>query len=405
MSASSALPKRAQGQQATGKVGLYANVGRELLHYEVDVDSAALSKRDSIELPANVQYAWPHVSGRYLYVASASGAEPGKPAENHLTAVRLDPATGDMALHGASVRLPVRPIHLTTDINSEHILVAFNKPSGVRVFRVNEDCTIGGEIREPGVTDGGIYAHQIRITPDNRHAILVTRGISTTATTPEAPGALKMFDYRDGVLSNEASVAPNGNGLGFGPRHLDFHPGKPWVYVSLERQSKMFMYRLNDGRIEPEAAYIQETLENTDHLKDPRQLAGTVHVHPNGRFVYGANRADGKLEFKGKQVLRGGENNIVVYAIDQTTGAHKPIQFADTKKVYARTFHIDPSGRMMIAQHNLPVYFRYGDDVRLVPAGLTVFRIGEDGKLTFVRVYDIDVGKEMMFWMGMVART
>jgi hypothetical protein len=33
---------------------------------------------------------------------------------------------------------------------------------------------------------------------------------------------------------------------------------------------------------------------------------------------------------------------------------------------------------------------------------LTVFRIGDDGKLTFVRGYDIDVGDKLMFWMGMV---
>jgi hypothetical protein len=36
-------------------------------------------------------------------------------------------------------------------------------------------------------------------------------------------------------------------------------------------------------------------------------------------------------------------------------------------------------------------------------AGLSVFRIGDDGKLTFVRKYDIEVGDKTMFWMGMVS--
>jgi 6-phosphogluconolactonase len=31
-----------------------------------------------------------------------------------------------------------------------------------------------------------------------------------------------------------------------------------------------------------------------------------------------------------------------------------------------------------------------------------VFRIGDDGKLAFVRKYDVDVGNNTMFWMGMV---
>jgi 6-phosphogluconolactonase len=45
---------------------------------------------------------------------------------------------------------------------------------------------------------------------------------------------------------------------------------------------------------------------------------------------------------------------------------------------------------------------REGDAITTVPAGLSVFRVGDDGKLTFVRKYDIDVRDKTMFWMGMV---
>jgi hypothetical protein len=37
-----------------------------------------------------------------------------------------------------------------------------------------------------------------------------------------------------------------------------------------------------------------------------------------------------------------------------------------------------------------------------VPAGLSVFLMGADGKLTFARTYDVDVGDMSMWWMGMV---
>ena len=115
-----------------------------------------------------------------------------------------------------------------------------------------------------------------------------------------------------------------------------------------------------------------------------------------------ANRADGTVDFKGKKVFRGGENTIAVFAIDQTTGEPKAIQHMDTRKVYPRTFHIDPSGKMLVAQHNLPVNFRDGEDVRPVAAGMTTFRIGDDGKLTYANTYDVEVGDQTMFWMGMV---
>jgi 6-phosphogluconolactonase (cycloisomerase 2 family) len=393
--ASVTAPVVASARRSDGGVALYANVGSELVHFDVNVPSAELMQRGSITLPAGVQYAWPHASGRCLYVVSSNWA-----SRHFLTALSINPRSGELSSHGESVALPVRPINVTTDVPSECILVAFSVPSGVRVYRVNHDLTIGIEIAQPGVTDGGIFAHQIRVTPDNRHAILVTRGNSATPESPEDPGALKVFDYRHGVLSNEASIAPD-TGLGFGPRHLDFHPRRPWVYVSLERESRLYTYRLEKGRLAPDPAFRTATVSDPEHVT-ARQLAGTIHVHPNGRCVYVANRADGTVDFNGKRVFAGGENSIAVFAIDQITGEPTAIQFIDTHKVYPRTFHIDPSGRLLVAQHNRPVYFRDGDDVRLVPAGMTVFRIADDGTLAYQRVVDVEVGGDTMFWMGMV---
>jgi 6-phosphogluconolactonase len=374
----------------------------DLTHYDVDVAGAELTKRETVTLPAGVQYAWPHASRRYLYVATSSSA-PGygtQGTEHHVTALAIDPATGALTPHGVPIRLPTRPIHISTDIPSENILVAFNNPSAVRVYRVNKDLTPGDEVKQPGPIDAGIFAHQVRVTPDNRLAILVTRGNEGTPTKAEDPGALKVFDYKDGVLTNEVSIEPNG-GKEFGPRHLDFHPTKPWMYVSIETQNKMDLFRIGDGRINPDIVYSAQTLAEPHNIR-ARQAAGTVHVHPNGRFVYGANRAEATTEFQGKQVFKGGENSIVVYSINQSTGEPTPIQHVETQKIHPRTFHIDPSGRLLVAEHNLPVNVRDGDAVKTVPAGLSVFRVGDDGKLTFARKYDVDVGGKTMFWMGMV---
>ena len=35
----------------------------------------------------------------------------------------------------------MRPIHMTLDNESQHILVAFNNPSSLRVYRINKDFT------------------------------------------------------------------------------------------------------------------------------------------------------------------------------------------------------------------------------------------------------------------------
>ena len=397
-----AAPRMASAQPASQKVALYANVGADLTRYDVDVAGAELIKRETVTLPAGVQYAWPHASRRYLYVASSSSASGYGPAgtEHHVTALSIDPATGALKPHGSPITLPTRPIHISTDIPSENLLVAFNNPSALRVYRINKDFSPGDEVTQPGPIDAGIFAHQVRTTPDNRLAILVTRGNEGTPAKAEDPGALKVFDYKNGVLTNAVSIAPNG-GKEFGPRHLDFHPTEPWMYVSIETQNKMVMYRMDKGAIGPDIVHRADTLAEPNNIR-ARQAAGTVHVHPNGRFLYGANRAEATTEFQGKQVFKGGENSIVVYAINQSNGMPTPIQHIETQKIHPRTFHIHPGGRLILVQHNLPVNVRDGDAVKTIAAGLSVFRIGDDGKLTFARTHDIDVGDKTMFWMGMV---
>jgi hypothetical protein len=133
-----------------------------------------------------------------------------------------------------------------------------------------------------------------------------------------------------------------------------------------------------------------------------RQMVGTVHVHPNGRYVYVANRADATVEFAGQQVLGDGENSFACFAIDQNSGEPTLIGHADTHGIHCRTFSIDPSGRLLVAAHILGGNVRDGDRVRAVPACLSLFRIGDDGLLTFVRKVDIDIGNKNMFWMGIV---
>src|ERR1700722_11214541 len=175
------------------KISLYTSVGAELTHYDMDVDAATLTRRDSIGFPANVQYAWPHRSRRFLYVATSDSQSGMGRAGNthHVTALRID-ADGALASHGAPIALPTRPIHMATDIPSQHILVAFNNPGALRVYRINPDATPGDEVIQRGPIDSGIFAHQVRATLNNRQIILVARGHDAEPGKPEEPGSLKL---------------------------------------------------------------------------------------------------------------------------------------------------------------------------------------------------------------------
>jgi 6-phosphogluconolactonase len=381
-------------------VKLYSAVGEELTHYDVDVDAATLTRRATIKVPAVVQYAWPHPSKRYLYVTTSNRGAGMKSDFNHVSALRIDPASGELAFHGEPVALPARAVHLCLTADARHLLNAHNLPqAGITVHRIKADGAIGAEVKQPAGLAFGIYPHQVMASPLTGTVMLIDRGNDAKKGKPEDPGALRLFRIDNGVLSNLAAIAPNG-GYGFGPRHLDFHPAQPWVYVSLERQDKLYMYRMQGDSLEANAAFMCDTLADPANVK-PRQLAGTIHVHPNGRFVYVMNRNDGTVDYQGKQVFGGGDNSIAVYAIDATTGEPTLIQSAETRAFHVRTFAIDPGGRMMVAASIAPIAVREGDKAVDVPATLSVLRIGDDGTLAFVRKYDVETNGKIHYWMGM----
>jgi 6-phosphogluconolactonase len=387
--------------QAVGQAVFYAAVGPDLTLYGVNVEDATLTKRNTVTLPGNVQYAWPHPSRQFFYVVS-SGGGPGVASDTNFANVfRIDPATGALTPHGEPVRLPSRPIHASVDIAGEYLLTAYNDPSSLAIYRINRDGTLGERVEQPNRLDTGKYAHQIRATPDNQQVILITRGNNAPGDNPVNPGSIKTFAFKGGVLTQLAAIQP-GDGMHFGPRHLDFHPTQPWVYVSIESQNKLYVYKRDPATgISREPIFIKETL--ADPKSPLRQGAGTIHFHPNGRTLYVANRASSTVEFEGKKVFAGGENGIAVFSIDQSTGEPTLVQSADGHGITLRTFAVDPSARMLVAASQVALPVRDGATVKTLSAGLSVFRIGGDGKLDFARKYDVDVGGKNQFWSGMVA--
>ena len=231
--------------------------------------------------------------------------------------------------------------------------------------------------------------------------ILVTRGNNAPGDNPVNPGSLKTFAFRNGVLTQLAAIQP-GDGMHFGPRHLDFHPTKPWVYVSIESQNKLYVYRRDAVTgLSREPIFIKETLSNP---KSPaRQAVGTVHIHPTGHTLYLANRSSSTVEFEGRKVFAGGENSIAAFSIDQSTGEPTLIQNIDGRGITLRTFGLDPTGRILVAASQIPLPMRDGATVKMLSAGLSVYRIGAEGKLDFVRKYDVDVAGKNQFWSGVVA--
>jgi 6-phosphogluconolactonase len=393
---------------AAKRSALYAGVGAELTQYDVDVENASLVQRATVTLLGYIQEAWPHPSNPLLYVAWSTGG-PGYPgasaaapdgSRHGITAFKVDQTTGALQPHGTPASLRSRPIYITCDGTGTHIVAAYNDPSGISVHALAADGTIGAEISQPAGLDVGIYAHQVRVAPSNNAVVLVTRGNEPAGGRAEDPGAIKVFRFHDGKLANLASIAPKG-GAGFRSRHVDFHPTRPWVFLTVEAQNQLAVFRrTDDGSMSTAPLFVKDTLAEGPKTGGG-QSTSSIHVHPDGRFVYLGNRASGTVNVEGRSVFRGGENSIAVFAINQETGEPTRIQNADTHGIHPRTFAIDPTGRLLVVGNQNSMLVREGAAIATRAANVSVFRIGSDGRLTFARTYDVKAGDKPLFWVGM----
>lgn len=396
----------ALGAQQTRSVraDIYASVGPRLLRYRIGDDGTSFTEiGDPIVLPEEIQEACQR--GPHLYVASSDAHTASNPRNHYLNAFEVD-SSGALKPIGDYVRLRYRPIFITADARGEYLLSAFNEPSSVAVHRLNADGSIGSEVPQQAPLDTGVYAHQIRVMPSGRSVIVPARGNQgVPGKKEEDRGALKIFAFANGQLTNRQSVAPNG-GREFRCRHVEFHPSGKWVYVVIESQNELHTYTIEDDRLSAEPAFVT-TLLASPARSGPGQAASAIRVHPtNGRTLYVANRGRGKEVFRGEEVISENmENSIAVFSMNPENGEPRLIQSADPQSLDVRMFALHPDGRSLVAtshESDGPIKRRGNDSVEIVPPRVVLLKIEPDGRLTFQYKQDVPTGGMFQLWCGAV---
>ena len=363
----------------SGAVDCLTGAGTQLLHLRLRADSGDVVRRSCVDIGGKVEYAWPHASLPYLFVAYS--------APDHgdgVVAVRVDPGDGTLALAGAPAPLASRPIHLTTDLDSRFVYATHNDPAGVTALRIEHTAHGAVELVPAGglsAGDVGVFPHQMRCLPGGDRAIVVARGHSGAGPRAAAPGALHLVDLRDGRLRPLQVVSPAAP-EGFNPRHVEPHPTLPLVYASLEPQNLVAVFEYDADGLRPEPLAWVPTLPDPPRASR-RQLAGAIHLHPSGAALYIANRADATTTVEGVPRLDPGANSIAVLALDDPRRPQR-VQDAPVPGVHARCFALDPTGRVLVAGTTRAAAL--GDDAAVTPPGLTVYSTSGNGLLTAVRM-------------------
>ena len=259
----------------------------------------------------------------------------------------IDPATGSLKLLGQvpSGTTPATgrgPCYIAVDATGHYAFTANYSGGAVTAFHVQPDGTLsqpvetidfhGKEYGHHGpatARQDAPHPHSSMLSPDNRFLIVNDLGNDNIAVFPVHPDTGKL-----GPVKLTENRTP-----GAGPRHLVFHPNARWAYGIDELSNRIDCYLWNATHASSSAeaqglltdtAHSINTLDENYHGSN---TAAEIAVSPDGFFVYVSNR---------------GENSLVAFKIDQTSGALTFAQRISCGGKSPRHFTLDSTGAWLV---------------------------------------------------------
>lgn len=174
---------------------------------------------------------------------------------------------------------PTFVTHIEIDRTGKFLFMASYGGNQVSMMPIGADHKPQGASFLKGSTQDTSYcvkAHQVRIHPNNKFLYVPCLGSDHVA--------ILGFDAAKGTLS-PLETQPVKKGAG--PRHMDFHPSKPWAYVLNELNSTIDAFAIdnNTGSLKP-----LETISNLPAGTNAPSKSSDIQVSPDGRFLYAINR-------------------------------------------------------------------------------------------------------------------
>ncbi|HXF63057.1 MAG TPA: lactonase family protein [Caldilineaceae bacterium] len=310
--------------------------------YRLDLLSGALTFAGKATETVNPSFLAFDPERRYLYCVNEVDGRDGK-SMGAVSAFAMDPASGKLALINQQSTQGTSPCHLVVDATRRYVLVANYGSGSVCVLPILESGGLGPIVDFVQHEGSSInpqrqqspHPHSVNLNRNNRLVYVPDLGLDKIMIY-ELDGARgKLTPYHEQPWARTKS--------GAGPRHLDFHPNQPFVYVVNELDSTVTVFALDQER---------GTLKEVQTVSAlPADFSGKstgadIHVHPSGRFLYSSNR---------------GHDSIAIFGVDESSGRLTPIGHTPSGGRTPRNFAIDPTGAYLLAanqQSDSVVIFR-----------------------------------------------
>ena len=291
--------------------------------YSFDAQTGALTYLSEIDSVTNPSYITPHPSGDFLYAVNEIGEPNGT-----ISAFAFDANTHQLRFLNQVDAKGKAPCYLSTDSEGRWAFAANYVTGNVSMFPIDSSGRIGEAVAVLNHSGKGTHprqnaphAHFFAPTKDGKYAYAVDLGTDELI-------AYDLDLDKGGMVRNSASRV---SVEGAGPRHLTWHPTKPWVYVINELNGTIEQFVRSDTS--SILTYLS-SFGTTAATANANAACADIHITPNGKFLYGTNR--------------GSFNSIAMYQIDQMTGALTMIGMQDTRGRTPRNFVISKNGNFLL---------------------------------------------------------
>lgn len=249
----------------------------------------------------------PDTSRRMLYAV-------GETTDGSVSSYAMEPHTGDLRRTGKVSSGKAGPCYLSVDATGHAAFTANYAGGSVTSYRVQADGTLSAPVEQVNYkdaarygTDGpnaarqdGPHPHCATISPDNRFMVVCDLGHDRVS--------IFEIDGEPGKMETDEPHLFSNNRPGSGPRHVAFHPNQRWMYVVNELDSTVDHYLWTATHAANAQALLTlagPPVSTIAPESKGKSTAAEIAISPNGYFLYVSNR---------------GEDSLVMFAIDQTTG-------------------------------------------------------------------------------------
>jgi 6-phosphogluconolactonase len=295
--------------------------GKGIAVYAIDSETGAWSFVETCDAMPNPSYICLDRTQRFLYSAHGDGSEIGAyarhPRTGKLKPLNRQPTDGDNSS--------------TVEVDRSNRYVVLSNGPGIAVFPITDDGSLAPYTDlvipegEPGPyrrEQQGPHPHQAAFDLTGRYVVVPDKGLDRIHVFRFDAGRGKLLPCDPPFLKARYGAIP---------RHITFHPARPYAYVVNEQDSTVNAchWDIARGELKP----FQRVPTTPDSYVGDN-MAAEIAILPSGKFLYASNR---------------GHDSIVIYRVDPAAGTIEPAGWESVRGEKPRFFCFDPDARHLYA--------------------------------------------------------